>query len=344
MAVEHDSPPAEISCAHCGDRSPAPGPFCGRCGAPRTEPSPPLPAPTARLRCPHCGVLRTSTGQLCGSCGADTETDSVPPSAASATPALATHPRRSTDICPNCGAPRPATGRFCDSCEYVPAAVRRSGASARTTDIASSPGLVPTVTITGPQGVRRVVHARVPTVSSQPEKKNVTKSRPLSQRRYCADCDALRTSSARLCESCGVYAETVTAPPGAPHLQQRPNVPLHSLPAQTQPPPPSRSTVAPTDLSVTVHRAWKVAVGGLVLGIALGVGATLLISSSGGSGGSDPAQAASCARAAQLQKQADAGPPPVQGTGQFADPARSTSLYNATLSQLASQTALCHGH
>lgn len=215
MALEHGSSTAEVACARCGDRSPAPGPFCGMCGARRTEPASPLPPSTNQLRCPHCGVLRTSTGRLCGSCGADTETVATPPSA----------PHQQT------GAPPP-----------------------QPTDVTSAP-------------------------------------RP-----------------------------------------------------QQQPPPAPRPAAHSTDLSVTVQRAWTVAVGSLVLGMALGVGATLFISSSGGGGGSDPAQAAACARAAQLQKQADAGPPPVQGTGQFADPARSTSLYNATLSQLASQTALCHGH
>ncbi len=84
MAVELGTFPAEVACAHCGDRSPAPGPSAVAV-ARRTEvSSPPQPAPTARFRCPHCGVWRTSSRRLCGSCGADTETGSVPPSAASA--------------------------------------------------------------------------------------------------------------------------------------------------------------------------------------------------------------------------------------------------------------------
>jgi len=93
---------------------------------------------------------------------------------------------------------------------------------------------------------------------------------------------------------------------------------------------------------VTAHHTWKVAVGGLVLGIALGVGATLLITS-GGSGGSDPAQAAACAKAADLQKTVNAGPPPV-GSGYIDTAQSSQSKYAAAVSQLASQTALCHGH
>ncbi len=228
MAFEHGSAAAEVACARCGDRSPAPGPFCGMCGARRTEPASPLPPSTNQLRCPHCGVLRTSTGRLCGSCGADTKTGSGPPSAAPfATPPSATRPPRSTDLCPHCGALRPATGRFCDSCEYVPAAVRRSPASAGSTDIASSPGLVPTATSTGPPGARYVVHLRVPSVSSQPEKENVTKPRPLSQRMHCSHCGAPRTSSALLCEAC---AETVTAPPNTPRPATRAQQQIRSNP------------------------------------------------------------------------------------------------------------------
>ena len=119
---------------------------------------------------------------------------------------------------------------------------------------------------------------------------------------------------------------------------------------QQQSPAPLHSTVVPTGRSVTALHARKVAVGGLVLGIALGVGATLLITSGGnsGSGGSDPAQAAACAKAADLQKKVDSGPPKetvlVNGFYKLGVSPEGQSMYNAEVSQLATQTALCHAH
>lgn len=95
---------------------------------------------------------------------------------------------------------------------------------------------------------------------------------------------------------------------------------------------------------MTVHHAWKVAIVGLVLGVALGVGGTVLITSGGGS---DPGQAAACAQVAQLQKKVNSGPQNTYNINSPGSPpyvsGSSQGLYNAAVSQLASQTALCHG-
>jgi len=87
---------------------------------------------------------------------------------------------------------------------------------------------------------------------------------------------------------------------------------------------------------------WKVAAIGVALGVALGAGGTVLITFGGESG---PGQSAACAQVAQLQKKVNSGPMLSENYSSQTTyvSGSSQALYNAAVSQLASQTALCHG-